>query len=166
MIDLHPTSITKWSSTNIDRPLHLLNETAKDIFVALCIWDPNGTADDTLGTGWVHVRPRATSTLAIPVPRLGSARLALYARSRKNKRQWTGSGPRGRQFAVLLPADGERLDDHTDYRLRGAASMHTRVLSRRGGLERLERVTGQLVEMTGSYTYRFRWAEDQHQVSA
>ncbi|SNQ47865.1 hypothetical protein FRACA_2050003 [Frankia canadensis] len=146
--------LSKWLTQPVERPLTLVNSTAKNAFFAVCLFSPSGEAADTVSTGWVMVGPRTRETVSVPVPRVGSRWVALHGRSRKGVRTWGGgSGNEKRNFDVVLPSSGGKLADDARFTVVGPVSNSPELLMNQNGVTRLVTVSGSLFKLQTSFTY-------------
>lgn len=146
----------KWSQESVKRTLTVQNDSTKNIYVAVCVWGQENSVEATMSTGWLRVEEDDYESFAIPMPRFGSAHVAIHGRTRKGKREWAGSGSEQAKFHVMFPRYGVILDPASRFCVLGAASNMPEVYMNQGGVQRTGVVSGRLIEMSGDFRYTFQ----------
>lgn len=160
LLAAHPTvvigpaiKIVQWARSDAERGLTLRNTTEKRIFVSVCLWGQSGQAADTLSMGWFTVPPRSYEVVSIPVPRFGSRWVAVYGRTAKGAKTWTGSSGENRVFSVVVPSYGDKLSESSRFIVQAPASNSPQVFMNQGGVSRVVDIRGRLLKMEGDLSY-------------
>ncbi|GIE35380.1 hypothetical protein Ait01nite_084250 [Actinoplanes italicus] len=85
----------------------------------------------------------------------GSTWVAIYSRTRKAKHTFTGRGTEQRPFHVAVPSYSNRLESGASFTVQDSAGSHPRMVMNQGGVDRMSRVAGQLINMTGDFKFTY-----------
>lgn len=145
----------KWLTEPVARELTLINHFHKEkkVYAAVCVYTDAGS----VSAGWIRVDPGDSESVRIPVPRVfGNTWVAIYARTRKGKYTFAGSGGEGRLFHVAVPGYSGRLESGASFTIQDCATNHPRMVMNQFGVDKLAQVSGQLISMTGDFKFTYQ----------